>query len=275
MKRAAKTAQAIQSLHQRDAGSGEGRAEERALSCLLITLLYMVTVVSFPKYQLAGLCSMVIYLLIQAIWHELSLWEGLKKLWPVCLLTAVMGAANPFFDRVSWGQLYGLTITGGMVSMLTLMLKGIFCALASYFMACRMGIRGICRGLRLLHVPRELVTVLLLMDRYLLVLLKEVERMTQAYRLRAPGQKGIHIRAWGAFLGLLLLRSLDRAQVVYESMLLRGYKGEFDVGFYGKNGLPDNGRGTAWAGVLVFLAWAAAFLTLRFVPVFQLAGRLL
>ena len=42
-----------------------------------------------------------------------------------------------------------------------------------------------------------------------------------AYALRAPGEKGIHFRAWGSLLGQLLLRSVDRAQLVYESMLLR------------------------------------------------------
>ena len=51
--------------------------------------------------------------------------------------------------------------------------------------------------------------------------------MTDAYRLRAPGQKGVHISAWGSFLGQLLLRSMDRATALYESMELRGYHGEF------------------------------------------------
>ena len=51
--------------------------------------------------------------------------------------------------------------------------------------------------------------------------------MIQAYSLRAPNQKGIHISAWGSFLGQLLLRSMDRAQELYYSMLLRGFRGEF------------------------------------------------
>ena len=51
--------------------------------------------------------------------------------------------------------------------------------------------------------------------------------MTDAYHLRAPGPKGIHISAWGSFLGQLLLRSMDRAQELYSSMLLRGYHQHF------------------------------------------------
>ena len=51
--------------------------------------------------------------------------------------------------------------------------------------------------------------------------------LDQAYHLRAPGQKGIHISAWGSFLGQLLLRSMDRAQELYSSMQLRGYRQQF------------------------------------------------
>ena len=51
--------------------------------------------------------------------------------------------------------------------------------------------------------------------------------MTDAYLLRAPGQKGIHISAWGSFLGQLLLRSMDRAQELWNSMQLRGYHDHF------------------------------------------------
>ena len=50
-----------------------------------------------------------------------------------------------------------------------------------------------------------------------------------AYELRAPGQKGIQFRAWGSLLGQLLLHSIDRAQLVYESMQLRGFAGSFSA----------------------------------------------
>ena len=78
-------------------------------------------------------------------------------------------------------------------------------------------IEEICRALRQLHVPKVLTSLLLLTFRYISVLLDEAAIMTDAYRLRAPGQKGVHISAWGSFLGQLLLRSME----------LRGYHGEF------------------------------------------------
>ena len=54
--------------------------------------------------------------------------------------------------------------------------------------------------------------------------------MRAAYSLRAPGQKGIHFRVWGSLVGMLLLRSMDRSETVYQSMTLRGFQGDFLYG---------------------------------------------
>ncbi len=50
-----------------------------------------------------------------------------------------------------------------------------------------------------------------------------------AYKLRAPSQNGINYKAWGTLVGQWLLRSMDKAERVYESMLLRGFTGDFRI----------------------------------------------
>ena len=102
-----------------------------------------------------------------------------------------------------------------MISMLTLMLKGVFCLMASFLLMATTPIDSLCAALRKLHVPGLLVTLLLLTYRYVGVMTEELAVMTDAYHLRAPGQKGIQVSAWGSFLGQLLLRSMDRAQELY------------------------------------------------------------
>ena len=87
--------------------------------------------------------------------------------------------------------------------------------------------------------------------------------MTQAYSLRAPGQKGIHYSAWGSFLGQLLLRSMDRAEELYSSMLLRGYHGEF---YYAQE------RGSSLRDVLYAVLWCALFAAARWVNLTQILG---
>lgn len=235
------------------------------LSRLLVTFFYILIVVSFPKYDIGGLASMILYLLVIGIWEEISVRKTITRIWPVLLLVGLVGIANPFMEREVYGQIGNLSVTYGMISMVTLMLKGIFSVTASCYLVVTAGMEGICDSLRRLHLPEELVTILFLIYRYLIVLLKEVERMMQAYKLRAPGQKGIHFKSWGPFLGQLFLRSLDRGQMIYESMLLRGYTGKIQGRkFYANKGYS----------ILYVLIWILVLSALRVLPVFQMAGRL-
>ena len=156
-------------------------------------------------------------------------------------------------------------ISGGVISMLTLMLKGVLCLMASFLLVATTPFDCICASLRKMHVPKTLVTLLLLTFRYVGVMTEELAVMTDAYHLRAPGQKGIHVSAWGSFLGQLLLRSMDRAQELYSSMLLRGYHQHFHYAPV----KPFRGRDAVY---LVFSI--GLFLALRFVDLSQMLGHI-
>lgn len=194
---------------------------------LVVTVAYIAAAVSYSKYDFSGLMVMVLYpaLLFQAAGIPIRL--CLYRLRLVLPLVCAVGLANPFLDHTLVLRLGGIAVTGGWVSMLTLMMKGVFSLLASFLLIATTPIDSLCAALRRLHVPGILVTLLLLTYRYIGVMLEQVSVMTEAYRLRAPGQKGLHISAWGSFLGQLLLRSMDRAEELYGSMVLRGFRGEF------------------------------------------------
>lgn len=197
------------------------------LSKLFVTVLYIVIVVSFHKYDITGLFAAV---LIPFIGYQIAMVPVstcFRKLRYVLPLVVFVGLLNPFFDQNIVMVLGNVRVSGGVISMLTLMMKGVFCLMASFLLAATTSIEEICAGLRKLHVPKLLTSLLLLTFRYVELLLSEAADMTEAYTLRAPGQKGVRADAWGSFLGQLLLRSMDRAEELYNSMLLRGYNGEF------------------------------------------------
>lgn len=233
---------------------------------LLVSMLYITLVVSFDKYDVVGLAGMSVYLIIFVGLSGVSLRRSLQQMKPVLLLICFVGIWNPFFDHMEVGQVGGFIITGGMVSMITLIMKGIFSVVSAYLLIATTSIEGICYALRKFHIPRDFVTVILLIYRYVIVLLKEVNRMTSAYQLRAPNQKGIHIKVWGSFVGQLLLRSIDRAQIVYESMLLRGYRGEF-IQWHSTLGLRQN--------ILYVVLLSLINLAFRIWPIFILVGNLI
>ena len=194
---------------------------------LLSTILYIAVTVSFGKYQLSGLIVMLLWPVLLFQVSGIPVRVCFYKLRFVLPLVMAVGLFNPFLDRTPLLTLGGIPVSGGVISMVTLMLKGVLCLMASFLLMATTSIDCLCAALRKLHVPGTLVTLLLLTFRYVGLMTRELAVMTDAYMLRAPGQKGIHISAWGSFLGQLLLRTMDRAQELYAGMLLRGYHEHF------------------------------------------------
>ena len=233
---------------------------------LLSTIAYIAVVVSFHKYDLSGLLCMLPWPVLLFQLSGISVRTCFYKLRIVLPLVMAVGLFNPFFDREILMRMGGIVVSGGVISMLTLMLKGVLCMMASFLMMATTPIDSLCAALRKLRVPGMLVTLLLLTYRYVGLMTGELAVMTDAYHLRAPGQRGIHISAWGSFLGQLLLRSMDRAQEIYASMQLRGYHEHFHYA---------DVRPARWIDGLYTLGAVALFLLLRRFNVAQLLGGLM
>lgn len=83
-------------------------------------------------------------------------------------------------------------------------------------------------ALKQLHVPMVVVSSLAFMYRYMFLLWDEVLRMRTARRARAFGQRSL-LGKWHDYsqlVGMLLIRSFDRAERVHRAMLARGWNGE-------------------------------------------------
>lgn len=233
---------------------------------LFVTLLYISLTVSFPKYDILGVLSMALYPLVIFTLGDISFRTALHRLRFVLPIVAVMGIFNPIFDRETVATIHGVSINSGWFSFLTLMIKGILTVFATYFLIATTTIEKICYSLKKLHLPQIIVTQILLMYRYIFVLLAEVKKITLAYELRAPGQKGVHFKAWGSLVGNLLIHTFERAQSLYDSMCLRGYTSEFRI--------QGNVKIRA-ADIIFLLGTSALFVVFRIFPVFELVGKLL
>ena len=200
------------------------------LGKLLISVIYVFCVASVQRYDLERLILFAVYPVFCYVVGELSIREGLHRMRVVLPLIVFAGIFNPFFDKEILLFIGAVPVSGGVISMICMMLKGLFAVLSVYVLIATTSIDDICYALRCLHIPKVIVTVIMLIYRYFDVMAAEAERIMTAYMLRAPAQKGIHYKAWGTLVGQWLLRSMDRAETVYESMQLRGFDGEFRTG---------------------------------------------
>ena len=108
----------------------------------------------------------------------------------------------------------------------TLLAKDSLAFLATLLFAHVTPFYSILRALRSLRVPAVLVATLQFMYRYLFVLSSELERMVQARSARTFRRSGR--LDWGllsGLIGVLFLRSFERAERVHAAMLSRGWDG--------------------------------------------------
>jgi cobalt/nickel transport system permease protein len=84
-------------------------------------------------------------------------------------------------------------------------------------------------ALQRLKVPGALCHLLLLTYRYLFVIEQEYLRMVRAMRIRGfvPRTDRHTYRSVAYLMGMLLVRTLERAERVHQAMLCRGFKGAF------------------------------------------------
>lgn len=258
--------EAIYNLHFMDNKSNGNCALNsiHPLVKLITTVFYILLLMQTDKYNLNTTLAMGIYLAVISIAFNLSVKKCFKNLKILFIMLIIMGVANPILDRNIIAQPGVIPITSGMISMVTLVLKGMFALISSYFLAVTTSMEKICYALKLLHIPNIMITIFILIYRYIIVFLKETERIWIAYQMRAPEQKGVHFRAWGSMIGSLMIRSIDKAQSVYESMELRGFNPE--TLYLEKQDLDKR-------SVFYMIICVVIILFIRFVPIFELMGR--
>jgi cobalt/nickel transport system permease protein len=117
----------------------------------------------------------------------------------------------------------------GLLLALAIAIKGNAIVLALLVHLGAMDTTTIGHALAHLHVPNKLTNLLLFTVRYLDVLHREQQRMRAAVRVRAfrPRMNLHTYRTYGHLVGMLLVRSLDRAERIMKAMKCRGFRGRF------------------------------------------------
>jgi cobalt/nickel transport system permease protein len=224
---------------------------------LLAAVVFIVTVVSFNRYALGRLIPFIFY---PALLMSLSqtpfamLFKRFLIALPFCLFA---GISNVIFDRSAAFAPGGITISWGFISLASILFKTWLCVIAVLLLVSVTRFSDLTNELRRLHLPAIFVVMFELTYRYAGVLLNEAHSMSIAYSLRSPKRKGVEIKDMGSFTGLLLLRSFDRADRVYNAMKCRGYA------------LQNTPRGKRLVlkDVIYLLAVCLFCVTLRFVDV--------
>ena len=230
------------------------------------TLAFVAIVTSFSKYEITGLIPLLFYPIALISLGNLPVQYLCKRLLIIAPFIIVIGLFNPLFDQVPVTTFGSLTITGGWLSFIGITLKLLLTITAALLLVATTGMISICSALFSLGAPKPIVVQLLFMYRYIHVLLEEFLTTLQAYQQSSFDDKGVHYKAWGSLLGQLLLRTIARAQQIYQAMLCRGYDGHV--------GISTTMVWTVQDKLFLFF-WSLFFLCCRFINIPQALGKLL
>ncbi|MCR5387936.1 MAG: cobalt ECF transporter T component CbiQ [Lachnospiraceae bacterium] len=190
---------------------------------LLTTLIYIICVVSFDRYSLSRVMTFIVYPVVIMALGEIPFGLILKRSAVALPFVVFAGISNVIFDRNIALYLGSIPVSGGMLSLVTLVLKTVFTVSAVLILVSLTPFNKLTAELRRIHVPNLLVSLIEMIYRYITVLGEEASNMITAFRLRSNGLKWPRAKDFGSFVGQLLIRSNDRAERVYNSMICRLY----------------------------------------------------
>ena len=228
---------------------------------LFVSVLFIATVVSFDRYSLARLIPFILYpaLLIALSETPYSmLFKRFLIALPFCLFA---GISNVIFDRTIAFETGGIIVSNGVISLITILFRTYLCVMAVLILVSVTPLAELTREMRRLKIPGIFIVMFEMTYRYIGVLLNELYSMNIAYSLRSLTGKGIAMRDMGSFTGQLLIRSINRADRVYNAMKCRGYT---------LQDIPLNSRKLARKDLIFLLIVSLFCITLRIIDINKL-----
>jgi cobalt/nickel transport system permease protein len=230
---------------------------------LITTVVFIAVVISFNKYAVFALVPFCLYPVALAAVSGVSSRYLFRKVLLVLPVAAMIALGNPLFDRQVVAHIGSFGITGGWISFFSILLRLVITVAAVLVLIATTGFNAVCLGLSKLGVPRPFVVQLLLLYRYIFVLMEEAGRMVRACASRSFDSRAMRVRTFGSLIGILLLRTIDRAGRVYLAMCCRGFDGNIRILRTMKTGTRE---------VLFAVSWILLFIVFRVYNIPALLG---
>ncbi len=213
---------------------------------LICSLAFVLAVVLTP----AGTWNVfVVYLLILLglIWlSRLPIKYVLKRSLVIFPFVVMIAIFVPFFKQGQVAARYDIgawhiAITyEGLAVLINVIVKSWLCILCLIILSSSTKFEELMHGMHRLKVPQVFVQITSFMYRYMFVLADQAMRMQMARDSRNFGLNRRNIfKTMGNMIGMLFIRSYERAERIYAAMLSRGYNGEIIVVNQLRFRLPD------------------------------------
>ncbi|MCL1073343.1 cobalt ECF transporter T component CbiQ [Shewanella dokdonensis] len=199
----------------------------RLLAALLFTLIALC-LSALPPLLFMLVMALFMTLVLGCQWRliikRMLAFEGFMVL--VLLFLPFTVAGEPWFTFAGMDASYQ-----GLTQALVILLRGNAVVLALLALVGSMEPVKLGYALAGLGLPEKLVQLFMMTVRYIGVLFDEHQRLRTAMKARAfvAGSNWHTWRSYGHLLGMLLVRSMERAQRISGAMRCRGFNGKFHL----------------------------------------------
>lgn len=194
----------------------------------LITFLYIITVVSFDKYEISSLLMLSWYPCLLFLSSSISFKLIGKTLIIATPFVLSIVVWNPFLDTKEI-IFFSVTVSQGWFSFLSIVIRCVLTISTVIIFLSIIGFSHLCRALERLAVPSVLTTQLYLLFRFIFIIGDELVRMNRARLLRSGNMKKMSFAVYRSLLGYLLIRTINRSDRIYQAMQCRGFTGKFPL----------------------------------------------
>ncbi|MBL0716567.1 MAG: cobalt ECF transporter T component CbiQ [Desulfosarcina sp.] len=196
-----------------------------------LIILFLFSIVMAASYRFETLITALFICILIIVAGKVPLKEIFKRLIPVNTLIILLWLILPFSIKgdpvFSIGPF--IATKAGLIYTAQISIKSNAMMLMLIAVISSTRIFTIGHALHKLGIPTKLVQLFLFTFRYIHVIYKEYLRLVNAMKIRGfePGTNLHTYKTFAYLVGMLLVKSSDRAKRVHNAMLCRGFNGRF------------------------------------------------
>ena len=198
-----------------------------------VYILFVILTLPPHIYQFTAFLIVIFIIILVS---RIPLAYALKRSCVIVPFVLLIAVFIPFVKKgqVAGGYSFGtfhLTVSyDGLWILWNVLIKSWLAVLAMVVLSSTTKFPDLLKGLQKLFAPRMLIMLLSFMYRYIFILIDESMRMERARNSRYFGGKYLkQIKTIANLIGVLFIRTYERGERIYQSMVARGFDGEIKV----------------------------------------------
>lgn len=201
------------------------------VSKLIILLIFTILVVTTKPFNINKFFLFFLIIIFLIIFNKISIKKVLVKFLNVLPLLIIVSISaliikSENFILVNFFNLFQFYIKENFLNFLSILFKSSLSISFLTIIILTTEFNLLLNSLEKLYIPKIFIFTIFFVLRYLSLLVKEIKRIEIARNSRYYGGKLIQqVRVFSNIIAIFLLRSIDRSERIYYSMLSRCYDG--------------------------------------------------